>query len=589
MPVLIEYLLKVSIALAVVYLFYQLVLRRLTFYNWNRWYLVGYSLLCFAIPFMNITDFLFRHELEGVQLIRFIPVYDLQIKDPGFEWSRWTIAIAVLTTGVLIMGVRMLLQLLSLQRIKTKATLLNEGEVKLFHVDEHIIPFSFNNGIYINRLLHTEAELQEIIRHEFVHVKQKHSIDILFAELLCMLLWFHPAVWLIRKAIRQNLEFIADENVLQDGIDKKQYQYLLLKVVGNNHFSIAPNFNFSSLKNRIIMMNQNQSARVQAIRFLFILPLIAVLLLAFREVKEQRIFSNNKPLVTDTVPPPPPPALPSGIESMNVFKEKNTVVIKLKNGKKETYNLNDAKQKEIFEKKYGELKPPPPPAAPAPPEIAVTTPAHEQALINTKGYYVTIADNHGECIVIVKDKDKKIIEALKLTDWDAKETEYKNKYGDIPPPPPPTAPSMVSVAAPVSIATTVSPVSKLTGTIAPTVAIHGVKSNVAIVSEVSTLAPVTTPVPVPPVSVESKLTIATSPVMVEQKTVTPKLQLNVSGVNGFPTGALYYIDGKEASYENVEKLNPDFIESISILKGESATKTYGEKGRNGVILIKTKK
>ena len=595
MPIILEYLLKVSIALAVVYLFYQLLLRRLTFYNWNRWYLLGYSLLAFVIPFLNITDFLFKHELQQNNFVQWIPAFkQLQIKPQGIVWDVWTIALLVFSSGVLLMGTRVVLQLISLHKIKRKAILLFTDDVKLYHVHESIVPFSFNNAIYVNSELHTEAELQEIIRHEFVHVKQKHSIDILLAELLCIILWFNPVAWFIRKSIRQNLEFIADHKVLEEGLDKRQYQYLLLKVVGNNHYSITPKFNFSSLKNRIIMMNQNQSARLQAIRFLFVLPLVAVLLLAFREVKENRIFSNNKPLLTDTVPPPPPPALPSGIESMNVLKDRNTVVIKLKNGKKETYNLNDVKQKAAFEKKYDKLKPPPPPLPTDPPAgISVTTPAHEQVVINNKGYYVTIADNHGECIVIVKDKDKKIVEALKLTDWDAKETEYKNKYGEIPPPP-------KSVSTPVTVTTTVAPI--VTTTVKPLVAVVSnvaATSPVTVISGVNIVSPVTTTDAIAPTVSGTKIAttvpVKTSGVIVNTNvnnsndvnisTNTKKVTISTANADK----ALYYINGKEATYEEVNQLDPELIESVNVLKGDNAIKVYGEKGRNGVILIKTKK
>ncbi len=642
---------KVSFALTVVYLFYQLGLRRLTFYNWNRWYLAGYSLLCFFIPFMNITDFLFRHELQQNNLIQIIPSFQqIQlVRQQENFWDTWTVMLAIFSAGVLVMGIRVLLQLISLKRIKTKATLLNSGEVKLYHINESIVPFSFHDAIYINKELHTEAELQEIIRHEFVHVKQKHSIDIISAELLCIVLWFNPVAWLLRKAIRQNLEFIADHKVLEEGLDKKQYQYLLLKVVGNSQYSITPKFNFSSLKNRIAMMNKMKSARVQIIRFLFILPLIAVLLLAFREVKMQEgkhNFSQTAALLTDTVPadnissvdvtksngknnvrivlkdgtvenynlndakqktafekkygelkpPPPPPAAPSmqgsvinskEIESVDVTKKdgKNTVSIRLKNGIVETYDLNDPKQKETLEEKYGTTiaTPPPPPPVET---LAVISPAKEQLTPNEKGYYLTIADNNGECVVIIKDKKKKIVEAITLTDWNKKETFYKNKYGEIPPPPPPvSAPSTISVVAPVSIATTVSPVEKITVAVAPTVKLTGVKSNVAVVSEVSTSAPVTATVQVAPVSVESKVTVATSPSpasLVESKGKT--ISITTANVDK----VLYYIDGKEATIDEVNQLNPDFIESINVLKGNDATKAYGEKGKNGVILIKTK-
>lgn len=637
MPDLIDYLLKVSIALALVYLFYQLVLRRLTFYNWNRWYLVGYSIMSFLIPFMNITGFLFRHELDEAQIVRIVPVYNIQLKEAGFEWNQWTVAMALLITGMLLMGIRMLLQLLSLRRMQTKAVLLNEGDIKLFHVEEQIMPFSFNNGIYINSRLHTEAELQEIIRHEFVHVKQKHSIDILLAEVLCTLLWFHPAAWLIRKAIRQNLEFIADEKVLQDGVDKKQYQYLLLKVVGNNHYSIAPNFNFSSLKNRIVMMNQIKSARVQIIRFLFVLPLLAVLLLAFREVRQKESrnsFQQQNAITADTVPvndiasvnvnkngdeaiisiilkdgttdtynlndpiqkeafekkygklermaPPPPP--PS-IETVDVNKKdgKNTITIRLADGKVKTFDMNDPRQKEILKKQYGLSEagvPPPPPPVPA----KAITPAHEVKL-NNKGYYVSIADNMGESIVIIKDKKKNIVEALKLSDWNKNESRYKTKYGEIPPPPPPALAPSVSVTVATSpvvvtgVNVTTSPVVAVSG-ISPATVIKGVA--VSPVSEVK-ITGIQSSAQVSPV-VETKITQATAPAVTEQK-----IQVSISGKNGMPAGALYYIDGKEASYEDVEKLDPDFIESINVLKGENATKVYGEKGKNGVIIITTKK
>ena len=615
---------------------------------------------------MNITDFLFRHELQQNNFVQIIPsLQQIQlVQQQEAFWNAGTIMLAIFTGGVLIMGIRVLLQLISLKRIKAKATLLNSGEVKLYHINESIVPFSFHDAIYINKELHTEVELKEIIRHEFVHVKQKHSLDILLAELLCIVLWFNPIAWLLRKAIRQNLEFIADHKVLEEGLDKKEYQYLLLKVVGNSQFSITPKFNFSSLKNRIAMMNKMKSARVQIIRFLFVLPLIAVLLLAFREVKLQerkQEFLQPTAILTDTVPadnissvdvtksngknnvrivmkdgtvenynlndadqknafekkygkilqPPPPPAQGTtaankDIQTVDIMKEngKEIIRIRLKNGTVETYDLNDPKQKEALEKKYGTTITTPPPPPPTVETLAVISPAKEQLTPNEKGYYLTIADNNGECVVIVKDKKKKIVEALTLTDWDKKEIFYTNKYGEIPPPPPP-APAKLSVTSPVSavepasvvtVAGYASPKSALapvtaegkplTGTVTAPVTVSTLKEVTVVGYKLSKPA-------LEPVVVEGKplkgTAVAISPVVDVQTTVSPKLQLNVKGVNGFPTGALYYIDGKEVSYEDVEKLNPDSIESISILKeNTSATKLYGEKGKNGVIIIKTK-
>jgi len=138
-----------------------------------------------------------------------------------------------------------------------------------------------------------EKEWSAIILHEYVHIRQRHTLDILLAELCCALNWYNPFAWLIRHAIRQNLEFIADSKVLEKGLDKKGYQYHLLKVIGEPRYRLANNFNFSSLKKRIIMMNKIRSARLHLVKFLFLLPLFAVLLVAFRS---QQSFTVATPV-----------------------------------------------------------------------------------------------------------------------------------------------------------------------------------------------------------------------------------------------------------------------------------------------------
>jgi hypothetical protein len=298
----------------------------------------------------------------------------------GINW--WTVLILIVAAGSLLMLGRLLIQFLSLKRLQSSAVLLSDGEVKLYHVDQKIIPFSTHSAIYINRHLHDESELKEIIHHEFIHVKQRHSFDLWWSEILCILNWYNPFAWLIRKAIRQNLEFIADHQVLQSGLDRKQYQYLLLKVTGIAPFSIAPKFNFSSLKKRIVMMNKSKSANINVMRFLFILPLLVVVLLAFRSVAT---VNNNYPekKITDTVPTTAPRITASGtVTKDNRLQQKGVKAITIKatdkqdvkarvtflDGKEKEYNLNDPEEKEAFEREYGDLAPPTPPAP--------VTPAH---------------------------------------------------------------------------------------------------------------------------------------------------------------------------------------------------------------------
>jgi beta-lactamase regulating signal transducer with metallopeptidase domain len=380
MPALFVYLLKLSLSLGIVFLFYQLVLRKLTFYNSNRWYLLGYSLFCFFIPFIDVSTVLQKNEWATSRAVKWVPVigeYKANeiIADPAYHFfTVWNNISLVLIAGMLIMFIRLLFQLISFRRMIKKAKVIPGEGMNLFQVDEEIIPFSFGNSIFINQRLHSNEELQEIIRHEFVHVKQKHSIDIIWGELLCLVNWYNPFAWLLKRSIRQNLEFIADSKVLENGINKKQYQYLLLKVTGNNQYSIAPKFNFSSLKKRIAMMNRLKTARVHLVRFLFILPLLAIILVSFRkQIRDTITNSMNKGIVTG---------------STNDF----------------TDTVPDVKE------------------------------------LNDKGYYIDIKEKAGHRIVVVKDKAGKEVERVLLTKWKENSEKYENLYGEILPPPPPLPP-----------------------------------------------------------------------------------------------------------------------------------------------------
>jgi beta-lactamase regulating signal transducer with metallopeptidase domain len=389
MPDIIQYLLKLFISLTLVHFFYQVVLRKLTFYTWNRWYLLLYSFISFIIPFINIAFLLEKNQWKNIEAIHYIPLLEKYTPvSPSVEtvsagFNVWNVLMFIMIVGIFIMLVRLSIQYLSVRKITKSAVLLHDEKLKLYHVDRNIIPFSFGNAIFVNRDLHTEADLKEIIRHEFVHVKQRHSIDILWSEFLCIINWYNPIAWLLRKAIRQNLEFIADNNVIQNGFDRKQYQFLLLKVTGVSNFSIANKFNYSSIKKRIAMMNKMKSARLNLVRFLFVLPLVAILLLAFRKNQSGISSISIEQNVMDT--------LPAGTKTISPD------------------NIND------------------------------------------KGYYIDIIDVKGHCTVVVKNKSKKIIEQVDLLKWNDNKKHYENIYGIIPPPIPPV-PEIPSISVTASTA-----------------------------------------------------------------------------------------------------------------------------------------
>lgn len=301
MPIVPLFLCKLSVSLAVVWGFYQVVLRRLTFYGLNRWYLLGYTLLSFYIPLIDIGPMLPDGPAGGLVVLQFIPVIGgagAGVVAPVLRpvgLSAWTVLEWVLAAGSVVLLARLVVRWVSLLRLRRKARLIGGVGVKIYQVDSRITPFSFGNAIYVNQDLHTEKEWADIILHEYVHIRQKHTIDILLAELVCILNWYNPFAWLIRYSIRQNLEFIADRQVLDRGVDRKEYQYHLLKVVGAPAYRLANNFNFSSLKKRIVMMNRMRSARVHLLKLLFLLPLVGVLLAAFRD-RGAGLFRSHGPV-----------------------------------------------------------------------------------------------------------------------------------------------------------------------------------------------------------------------------------------------------------------------------------------------------
>ncbi|MGB4845643.1 MAG: M56 family metallopeptidase [Ferruginibacter sp.] len=444
MPVFVVYILKLSVSLAVIYLFYRLILQRLTFYNANRWYLLAYTVIAFFIPFVDISDILEQQNLSGNAAIQWVPLINdasvTEITQTGTTnfFTIWNLISLFLLIGMMIMLVRLLIQFVSFRRMLKKAAFISGTEMKIYHVDENIIPFSFGNSIFINRDLHSEAELEEIIRHEFVHVKQVHSIDIIWGEFLCLLNWYNPFAWLLKKSIRQNLEFIADHKVLENGIAKKEYQYLLLKVMGNNQYSIANQFNFSSLKKRIAMMNKLKTTKVHLVKFLLMLPVLGIILVSFRKQMMDQENNNNgtagySTVLQDTVPAKH--QLPDNVKRIRVKQDKVTVT--LKNGSQEEYDLGSESQKAEFEKKYGELPPPPPPPpAPAPPAPPSAPPPPPPAPPKLPDNVQRIQVNKENVTVWLKDGAK---ERYDLSN-SAQKKNFEKKYGKLPPPPPPVPP-----------------------------------------------------------------------------------------------------------------------------------------------------
>lgn len=291
MPALFIYLIKVNVALLIFCAGYYAVLRHLTFYNLNRIYLVTAIVFSTLYPWVNLSDFLNRHE----EIARPIQVVIVNWQEPVKTITKtflghdvWFWLQATFWAGVILFAVRLIMQLFSLYRLHKRSE-----PAKLHHyvirvIRGNINPFSFWQSIYVNPDNHNPQELDAILEHEHIHVSQWHTLDILLGEISTIFYWFNPGVWLMKRAIRENIEFITDNKILQNGVDCKAYQYSLLNVnFGAQGSTIANNFNISTIKKRIIMMNAKRSSNVNITRYLFLIPAVMVLLLVFSVSKAE--------------------------------------------------------------------------------------------------------------------------------------------------------------------------------------------------------------------------------------------------------------------------------------------------------------
>lgn len=267
------YLLKANIVLTLFCLGYYLWLRKLTFYGLNRYYLL-FSLLFSALsPFFQINKWLLpQRENAGGLLLNLADLQQLQLPQeaagttsifPGLYW---------LSVGLF--AFFFLVKLGGIGRIYWKSVPAHWGIFHFRSTAEDIPPFSFWPHIYFNPRLHAEAEYEKILRHEQRHIRDLHTLDILLAELAVIFFWYNPFCWMIRKAVQDNNEFITDRKVLASGVDKKSYQYSLVQISTLSPSLLGNHFNFKNLKKRILMMNRKQSSKMQLGKYVFILPAI---------------------------------------------------------------------------------------------------------------------------------------------------------------------------------------------------------------------------------------------------------------------------------------------------------------------------
>lgn len=280
------YLLKVNVAIAMFYAFYKLLLGRDTFFVWRRVALISFIAVSLILPLLKVEDWMVLQapvtELSMVYANVVLPEINLSQATESATWQtilmNWGVVIYYVIALILV-G-RFVTQLLSILFLAKRCEKCMINNVPVYALQKDIAPFSFFKMIFVNPESHSEEELKEILTHEQAHANQYHSIDVIFSELACVVFWYNPFVWLTKIEIRNNLEYMADSRVLQDGYDTKKYQYHLLGLTYQKAAAnLYNNFNYLPLKKRIKMMNKKRTNEIGRVKYLLLLPLVAMLLI----------------------------------------------------------------------------------------------------------------------------------------------------------------------------------------------------------------------------------------------------------------------------------------------------------------------
>jgi TonB family protein len=287
------YLLKSVIWLTGFALVFILFLRNERFFVLNRVYLVAGILTSFFFPLVSV------HYTVTIPVLEKITAEESifnGIKNSGFSNTPdFGLMLMVLyLTGVFIVFVMIIKQSRSVLRVINRAEIIPEHPVRLIRTGEYSYSFSFFSYVFVNPSV-TDVETKEIVNHEQVHIRQWHWIDLVLAELLCMLQWFNPLVWIYVRFIRQNHEYLADEVALQRTSDPAVYRAALLnQIVGSPVVSLANSFNYSLNKKRFNMMKNIISSPYRKIKILLILPVFAIMLYAFAKPDYKYTYGDSQ-------------------------------------------------------------------------------------------------------------------------------------------------------------------------------------------------------------------------------------------------------------------------------------------------------
>ena len=540
------YILKSSVCLAIFYLFYRLLLARETFHRFNRFSLLGILLLSCLLPLVEVSV---KQETEVHQtmltLEQLLMMADaVNATEAGARTETATVtwiqvALLVYLAGIVFFAfrnvyslVRLLMLLKSGKKEDIGSYLPGRKErVTLIVHNCDIAPFSWMGYIVISRK-DLEENGREILIHELAHIHNRHSWDLLVADVCIFFQWFNPASWLLKQELQNIHEFEADETVIKEGVDAKQYQLLLIKkAVGTRLYSMANSFNHSTLKKRITMMLKEKSNPWARLKYLYVLPLAAITVTAFArpEISEKAaeisaVKVNDLTAIVETKVAENIPSAESSVVNPTVIPVPITVKDTVKTTRREAAIVTIPSKEDVLSD-MEEM-----------PKFPGGTEALKEYLDKNMKYPAEAKEKgtQGRVIVqfVIDEKGRVTSPKIARSVDPSLDTEALRLIENMPQWTPGKKTDEKGKSKAVATQYTLPIAFRLDG---------------------STSSAIKESFPI-------------------EKTDYP----------------LIIVDGKEISNNMMNAINPDWIESISVLKDASATAIYGARGANGVILITLK-
>lgn len=568
------YLLRASVLMALFYGFYKLFFGKNTFHHFNRFSLILIVMLVAVLPVFRF-NLIPEKKVESVVIENFpmdfsnipiVEISELPVQPIQIPWIE--ILSVVFAVGFLFALVRYLIglnQLKNIIRKSEKQTLADDTVLCI--ADNDISPFSWMKYIVISRKDVT-ADNRAIINHERAHVHLLHSLDMIFFDLFTCAFWFNPFSWLLRREIQSVHEYQADDKVIQNGIDAKQYQLLLIrKSVGEHKFALANNFRQRDLHKRITMMMKTKSNKRMKWNYTVALPVLFLAMVALSvpklnakvvEKESQEIekvsesFTVKGQVVDETGKP---------MMGVKLIKEgENEVIISDMDG---NFILDTERGISVSFVMLGYKTQ----------KVTFSKPE--------SNFRVSLEKGEGENKELITVRIKGRDDVNEVTENQSKLTVsgfVKGKDGFMP-----------------GVAVLIK--GSANGTITDTEGKFVIKTDKDDVLQFMMVGyklfeyKVEKAVNNLVVSLQPEEVLVVSSGKTEdfeiEKDNNQKSKIIIRGASVIPSHPLLILDGKEIASLNGVK--PDDIESISVLKSKSAVELYGEKGKDGVILITTKK